>query len=68
MIVRGHFAAKYFDYVSIKVLGCELGADLCLADDKIQKTSINFLEVKAHPSLDGDDSSGIEDVVIHDVD
>ena len=48
-------------------MGCDLGADLCFADNKIQQTSVNFLEVKAHPSLDGD-SSGIEDIVIHDID
>ena len=56
--MRGHYHAEFFNYVGIKVTGCKLGSD-CYQDDRLYKHSINFLGVKAHPSLDaGAESTG----------
>lgn len=55
--MRGHYHAEYFNYVGVKVKGCQLG-DECYEDERLNGHSINFLGVKAHPSLDaGSESS-----------
>ena len=41
MPIRGEFGHEYFDYVEIKVKGCELGPQ-CLPDAKVIETGFNF--------------------------
>ena len=53
MPLRGNFGSKYFDYVKLKVEGCDLGAE-CLPDDELQDKTINFVSLSAHPNLLGD--------------
>ena len=65
LIVRGDFTAKNFDYVSVKLRGCNLGS-ACFGDKIVRQTPINYLGVVAHPSLDGGDN--IDDVIMFAVD
>ena len=59
--MRGHFHAEFFNYVGVKVKGCILG-DECYEDELLYKHAVNFLGVKAHPSLDSGAES-IDDIV-----
>ena len=56
LVVRGHYGATYFDYVRIFVYGCDLG-DECFPNQTIQQRSINYISMKAHPSLLSDDQN-----------
>ena len=51
LIVRGHFKAEHFDYVSIYTEGCNMGIE-CFPLEDIRNFSMNFLSVKTLPSLD----------------
>ena len=62
--VRGHFGSVRFDYVKLKIEGCDLG-DLCFPDELLDGITINFMSSRAHPSLLGDD---LETVVTQNVD
>lgn len=50
MPVRGSFSSELFDYVRIKVEGCDLGAD-CLTDVELMEKSINYISLSTHPNL-----------------
>ena len=41
--IRGKYGEKYFDFVRVKLIGCDLGPDECLTDDKISNQIFNFL-------------------------
>ena len=45
----GNIGSTDFNYVEIKVLGCN--QEVCLPDKEIMKTSINFVGLKASPNL-----------------
>ena len=56
LIVRGHFGAVNFEYIEIKLMGCNLGAGMCASDDDVDGTGINLYGLTAHPTLaDSDD-------------
>lgn len=50
MPVRGSFSSELFDYVRIKVEGCDLGAE-CMSDAELMDTSINYISLSSHPNL-----------------
>jgi hypothetical protein len=58
LIVRGHYGAKYFDYARIVVKGCDLGQE-CYDDQKLMNQSINYIGMRAHPSLLSDDKNEV---------
>ena len=58
LVVRGHYGAKYFDYVHIRVNGCNLGTE-CYNNNEIMNKAINFISMKAHPSLLADNKDEI---------
>ena len=58
LMVRGHFGSIRFDYVKLKIEGCNLG-DLCFSDEVINGWTVNFMSSRAHPSLLGDDLSNV---------
>ena len=33
--IQGKYGEKNFDFIRVKLTGCDLGPDLCLPDDKI---------------------------------
>ena len=66
LIIRGHYNAEYFDYVSVFVNGCELG-DECFDDSELSDGAFNFLSVKATPSLTASEDDP-EKVVVYNVD
>ena len=51
--VRGSYDAEHFDFVSIRILGCELG-DQCMSEDEARNKNVNFRMLKAYPSILGD--------------
>ena len=57
--INGNIGSTDFNYVEIKMLGCN--ETVCLPDKDILKTSINFVQLKASPSL----IQGEEDVVTY---
>ena len=64
MRVQGGYGSQDFDYVKIAVYGCDIG-DECMNDEEISKTTINFLSLRALPSLiDDENKKGDQDDVI----
>ena len=49
--VEGNFGSEKFQYVKIKVEGCDLGEEECLPLEEIEGKTINFLSLRSHPSL-----------------
>ena len=62
--VRGHFGSSNFDYVKLKIEGCDLGEE-CFSDEEISGIAINFASSRAHPSLLGEN---LDQVVSYNVD
>ena len=56
--VRGHWGTRYFEYVGIEVMGCRLGSE-CVDDQEVMNNSLDFISMRAHPSLLADDKSEI---------
>lgn len=56
LVVRGHYGATHFDYIRIGVRGCDMG-DECFTDQQLMKKAINYLSMKAHPSLLGENQN-----------
>ena len=54
LTVNGHYGSNLFEYVEIKVKGCELGED-CLPLEEVLNASINFVSLRSHPSLQSHD-------------
>ena len=50
--VRGHYGARYFDYVSIKVRACDQGPEFCYPIEQAINRSMNFYQLRASPSLE----------------
>ena len=49
--IRGSLYTEEYEYLTIKVFGCELGEE-CLSDDELIMQDVNFKLVKAIPNLD----------------
>ena len=49
--LEGHYGSKMFTYFEIVVLGCNLDEGKCLPDTEIDHKEINFVSLKASPSL-----------------
>ena len=49
--VRGKFGDQNFDYVQIRVRGCQLDPQECLSDEDVAKKGVNFLTAQAYPSI-----------------
>ena len=43
-------------YVSLKILGCELGVDECMSEDETRDKNFNFSLLRATPNILGDNS------------
>ena len=50
LTVRGHYATQHFDYLRIKLHGCDLD-DGCFDDETVSGGNFNFLTLKAHASV-----------------
>lgn len=54
MSVQGNFGSKVFNYVKIKIEGCDLGPDECMTDEELIYERFNYINLNAYPSLVGD--------------
>ncbi len=54
--IRGHWGTRYFEFVGIEVMGCRLGSE-CFDDQEVINNSLDFISMRAHPSLLADDKS-----------
>lgn len=54
--VRGAWGDKQFDYVRIRLLGCDLG-EKCASREQISDETFNIAMLKARPNLLGEDKN-----------
>ena len=61
MSVQGNFGSESFNYVKIEVEGCDLGEAEgdCMSDDELIFQSVNFVNLRAYPSLLGNNPDEI---------
>ena len=59
LLLQGHYNAEQFDYVAIKILGCDLGEDQCAPDEEISSEVINVMSTKALPTIGEDNFHGM---------
>ena len=55
--LNGHYGTNVFEYVEIKVFGCE--EDDCFPLEEVLTKSINFVSLRSHPSLQSHDSNKV---------
>ena len=65
--LEGHFGSDMFSYFEIVVLGCDLGEEQCLTDAEIDHKEINFVSLRASPSL-LDNENNTDKVITYDQD
>ena len=52
MILQGGYTESEFNYVSFKILGCNLKEE-CLSDVDIAKETVNFVTLNSYPNILG---------------
>ena len=57
--MQGNFGSEHFNYVKIEVEGCDLGESDCTPDDELIFENLNFVTLRAYPSLLGDDTDTV---------
>lgn len=60
--LRGEFGEAYFNYVSFKVFGCDLGPEKCMSDDDIPTKTFDVVKMSSLPNilLENDSKSYVE--------
>ena len=56
--MQGLFGSFNFEYVKIAIRGCDLGSE-CFDDKDVMEKAINYISMKAHPSLLSDDLNDV---------
>ena len=54
MTIQGHFGSEYFQYVKLKIEGCDLGNE-CFTDEELYEKTVNFISLRSHPNLLGEE-------------
>ena len=56
MSLLGHFGSPEFNYVEIKLLGCNLGKDQCATDEELYSKTFDLALLEAIPNILGLDT------------
>ena len=56
MSLLGHYGSLEFNYVEVKLLGCDLGEGQCAQDDELMSTTFDLALLEAIPNILGFDT------------
>ena len=49
--MHGEYGSELFEYVSLKIKGCELDPELCAPDDEVAKLKVNLIFADTLPNI-----------------
>ena len=59
-MIRGAYGGENFDFVRIRISGCNLGAEECHSKEEVAQQTFNVITLKAIPNILGEDKKAVK--------